>query len=138
MEKKYVELATEEMKKEVTKRIKELPSEIHKMITGALASILGLEWTYGDKFEIDHCNQRNSILIDVIRDIAKKEAGELVKKTDFKPKDISLFQVAFKKEFENQLTYELRKLAENLARTEAQKIMEQLSKEIIGEIKSNA
>jgi len=134
MDKKYVDLAREEMKKEVALQIKNIPSEVKRMINGALLSILGLEHRYSDKYEIDHCNGRNSILIDTIRNMAQKEAESLVKKTNYKPSDLALFQNAFKKEYESHLNYELKKLAENLAREEANNIMKKLSKDIIGEV----
>lgn len=109
--------AQEAMKKFVTN----LPTNINSKMEAALLSLLGLEKRNG--YEIDHCNGRNSVLIDVIRGMAVADVEKAVKGIQFKSEETSLIREALKKEYKSQLSYVIRDLATRKAREDAERFI---------------
>jgi len=109
---------------EATKKIADAPMLINSLIQRSLLSLLGLEDNGHRGVEIDHCNSRNSVLIDAFRNHAKAEAEKIAK--NYKPsKDsIARYQDAFEKEFNNRLFDEIRTAAREQAKTEAARLVE--------------
>lgn len=104
----------------VTEKIKNYRTEVSKQIDEALLSIIGLEskgWN-GGKFEIDHCNGRNSVLIDAFRNIAKAEAEKIARSYKPSKEDLAGFQEAFATEYRNQIRYSLRDMAKAKAQAD--------------------
>jgi hypothetical protein len=104
----------------VTEKIKNYRGEVSKQIDDALLSIIGLEqrgWN-GGKYEIDHCNGRNSVLIDAFRNIAKVEAEKIARSYKPTKEDLAGFQEAFAKEYRSQIMYSLRDMAKSKAQTD--------------------
>lgn len=103
----------EEALKVVTDKIKTYRVDVKKQIESALLSLIGLEnKTYGgNHLEIDHCNGRNSVLIDAFRNIAIGEAEKMARSYKPTKEDIAGFQEAFAKEYRSQISYKIRDAA---------------------------
>jgi len=104
---------------EATKFIEESTKKIPKILEDATLSLLWLERDFHRWYEIDHCNWRNSVLIDAFRRIAQKEAEKIA--STYKPskEDIASFQEAFAKEYKIQMSYCIRDLAKTKAIADA-------------------
>lgn len=119
------------LKDKMSNYVKELPKKIEGLMEASLLSLLGLE-KRGYDYEIDHCNGRNSVLIDAIRELAKDEVTKMVKgNVKIDKTQISLFQAAFKKEFNNQVSYAVRALADCEAKSFVEKQFANLSEETL-------
>jgi hypothetical protein len=127
-------LIEQEAKKEIADYLKNIRYNIRKKLEAATTSLLGLEHRYGDRYEIDHCNGRNSVFIDVLRDMAKDEAIKLTKHIKLPKADSELIQQAFVKELKDQLRYEMRNLATTKAKAMAQELINNVLPEDIKEL----
>lgn len=109
------------VEKIVRDELKNTRKKVRSYIESALLSIIGLEKRYSNKYEIDHCNSRNSVLIDAFQKIAKDEAEKLAK--TYKPtnEDIASFKEAFATEYRRQVKYQL----DDIAKQRAQKYLEE-------------
>jgi hypothetical protein len=98
-------------------------ANIKKYLEGALLSLLGLEKRYSNEYEIDHCNGRNSVLIDSFRELAISEARKIA--SEYKPskEDLSVYKVAFERELKNQFSYCIRDIAKAKAVELARDVM---------------
>jgi hypothetical protein len=105
---KYIEKTTKE-------EMKNARSNIKKYLEGALLSLLGLEKKYNNEFEIDHCNGRNSVLIDAFRELAVNEARKIA--SEYKPKkeELQVFKSTFERELKNQFSYVIQDVAKQKA-----------------------
>lgn len=63
---------------EIAKFITDIPAIIRRILEGAIASLLGLSNRFGDKWEVDHCNGRRSVIIDIVERKCKESIEELV------------------------------------------------------------
>lgn len=119
------------LKEKMSAYVKELPKKIEGLMEASLLSLLGLE-KRGYNYEIDHCNGRNSVLIDAIRELAKDEVTKMVKgNIKIDKVQTSLFQAAFMKEFNNQVSYAVRAMAEREAKSFVEKQFANLSEETL-------
>ena len=102
----------------VTEKIKTYRADVNSQIEDALLSIIGLEKRHNSSMEIDHCNGRNSVLIDAFRNIAKDEAEKIAR--NFKPskEDFAGFKEAFASEYRSQIRYSIRDLAKSKAHSD--------------------
>jgi hypothetical protein len=96
--------------KEVKRELQKAPNTIREMIRGSLLSLLGLE-RRGSDIEIDHCNGRNSVLIDAFRNTAIKEAEKISASYQPTEKDVAGFRAAFEREYNRQMHYQLSNMA---------------------------
>ena len=96
--------------------LKGLDEKIKRALDSALYSLLGLENRYNGQMEIDHCNGRNSVFIDLIRDKAKKEVEALISRMDIKKEDVLMVREAFNKEYQKQLRYQIEYYAKEIAK----------------------
>lgn len=113
---------------------------IKKYIQGALLSIIGLESRSSGDYEIDHCNNRSSVIIDAFRSMAKDEAEKIA--SNYKPTkdELKVFESAFKREVSRQLSYELTNVAKEKARQLAEEYMDKAklsADEVIREVFEN-
>lgn len=120
-------------KQEVESFIKDLRGNIKNKLNGSLLSLLGLEQRYNNQYEIDHCNSRNSILIDTIRDMAKDEVSKLAKGLKI-PLETSLLKTALQKELRQQISYEITSIARAKAKELAQKFVDEVTPKEIKEL----
>lgn len=108
--------------------LKNFRTNASKYIQNATLSLLGLErsgyGTSSTEFEIDHCNGRNSVMIDAFRALAKSEAEKLARSYKPTKEDVLGFQEAFKKEYENQLRYAIRQAAEQKAKQDIKQYLD--------------
>lgn len=118
------------IEREAAQHIKDAPTLIRKMIEGSLLSLLGLEKKYNNNYEIDHCNNRNSVLIDAFRNQAIAESERIAR--GFKPtkEQLANYELAFKKEFEAQLFYAIKKAATARAQLEADALIATIDAEV--------
>jgi hypothetical protein len=118
-----------EVKERVSKVAVEWMSELDKNIKSkmenALLSLLGLEQR-NRGYEIDHCNSRNSVFIDIIREKAKSDAAKIVGKLNIDFETKKLFEEAFKKEYKSAFSSEINTLARASAKAEATKLFDEL------------
>lgn len=117
--------------------VKNARVEIKKKLEIALLSLLGLEKDYHRGYEIDHCNGRNSVLIDAFRQYAIEEAAKIAKSYKPTKDDIANFNKAFEREYSSQMTYAIMDLANKKAQEEAKKAIDSIninSDEIIDSI----
>ncbi len=118
------------LEKEAMVFIKESKNRIPKILEGATLSLLGLEKKYNGEYEIDHCNGRNSVLIDAFKKIASEEAVKIAKSYKPSPTDIAGFMVAFEREYKSQITYIIRDLAREKAKQDVSKEIEKITLDI--------
>lgn len=114
------------MQKVVVSELKEARPRVKKYLESALLSLIGLEKRYGSDFEIDHCNSRNSVLIDAFRELAIDEAKKMA--SEYKPnKDqLSAYKKTFESEIRDQFSYVIRDLAKQKAAEIASKIVQDI------------
>ena len=113
------------IEEECAKHVKGVRSQIRKMLEESTLSLLGLssKWSGGSGKEIDHCNGRNSVLIDAFRQCALEEAKKIAR--NYKPTSDSIVQFAqtFQTEFNSHLRSQITVLAREKAKDEAQKVI---------------
>jgi hypothetical protein len=122
MKSKYKSIIEEE----VAIQLKDVRSKVRKLIEGSLLSLLGLQKDYQGRTEIDHCNGRNSVLIDVFRQIAVDEVTKIA--NGYKPnkEELDVFRAEFKREIKNQMSYKIRDAAQEKAGILVRNIMEDI------------
>lgn len=128
------------VKQESENFVKDARIQIKNKLESALISLLGLERNYNGTYEIDHCNGRNSVLVDAFRKYAMDEATKIAKSYKPTKEDIVGFMGAFEREYKNQMSYVIRDLAKQKASEEAKKAIDSIeinSNEIINSILAN-
>ena len=119
-----------EIKDQISKSAKSwfdnIDGAIKQKLESALLSLLGLENGHSGHYEIDHCNGRNSVFLDILRDKAKVQAEKLVEKVKLLDADIDLYKDAFKREFKQQMSYKISELARDAAKEKAKEITDKL------------
>ena len=112
------------IEQECAKHVKGVRSQIRKMLEDSTLSLLGLStgWSGGKK-EIDHCNGRNSVLIDAFRECALEEAKKIARNYKPTPESIVGFVTTFQNEFNSALRSEIKKQAHDKAKIEAEKVV---------------
>ena len=107
----------EEATRIIAKEIKDFRGNVEKYMKSAALSLIGLEQkSWGNNsMEIDHCNGRNSVIIDVFRNLAKGEAEKLAKSYKPSKEDILGFKEAFAREYRKQINYSIGEAAKNKA-----------------------
>lgn len=110
------------IEEECAKHVKDVRSQIRNLLKRATLSLVGLN-DCGRDVQIDHCNGRNSVLIDAFRQCAIEEATKIAK--NFKPTSESIvgFATVFQREFDSALRKEITKQACAKAKVEAEKVV---------------
>lgn len=116
----------EELEKLTKAELKQTRSRVSKYLESATLSILGLEKKYNGDFEIDHCNGRNSVLIDAFRDLAKTEANRIAQNYKPNKEELAVFEEAFKRELRSQFGYIIRDVAKGRAQQLANEVMSKI------------
>ena len=91
-----------------------------------MLSLLGLEKRSNYDYEIDHCNSRNSVLIDAFRSMAIDEAKKIASRYKPSKAELSIYEAAFKKEVNNQFGYAIH----DVAKTKAQELATEAGEKI--------
>ena len=112
------------VEKIATEELKSLDRKAKTYIESALLSLIGLTKSYSNKYEIDHCNGRSSVLTDAFKKMAQKEAEKVASNHKFTKEDIANFKEAFDREVKSQMSYVIRDLAKQRATEEVQKIFD--------------
>lgn len=115
---------------EADKFIKNSKQRVPEILESALLSLLGLEKRYDNKYEIDHCNNRNSVLIDAFKRLATKEAEKLAKSYKPSKADEANFLVAFEKEYRNQMSYVIRDMARDKVKADVENAVSKIKIDI--------
>lgn len=117
---------------ETEKSLEDMPQKIHTYVEDAVLSLIGISRsTWGGSHpEIDHCNGRNSVLIDAFRNLAQAEAEKIASSYRMSKEDISLFEQTFKNEFKNQFRYAIQNLAKEKAQQLAVQTLEKLKLDV--------
>lgn len=118
--------------KETETALSDMPKKIHTYVEDAVLSLIGISkssWG-GSHPEIDHCNGRNSVLIDAFRNLAQKEAERIAGSYKMSKEDVSLFETTFKNEFKNQFRYAVSNLAKEKANELARETLEKLKLDV--------
>ena len=118
------------LEQEAEKFIKESKNRIPKILENATLSLLGLEKNYQGNYEIDHCNGRNSVLIDAFKRLATTEAEKIAKSYRPSATDIAGFVAAFEREYKSQMNYIIRDLARERAKKDVAAEVEKLTLDI--------
>lgn len=103
--------------------LKDARTHIRKNIEQATLSLLGLEKRGLNNVEIDHCNGRNSALIDAFRNVATEEATKIATNYRPDPSEIVGYANTFRQEMRRHLTEQLRAAAIAQAKKEAEAIV---------------
>lgn len=101
--------------KVVEEKVNNLNNIVDGLVKNAICSLLGIEYGWGGKANIDHCNGRNSILTKVIEERAKEQVEKIVKSFSISPEDKEV-RSAFEQEYSRQLLSQIRYYAEQKAR----------------------
>ena len=99
---------------------------IKSSLKSATLSLLGLEGSVHRGYEIDHCNSRNSVLIDAFRNIAIEEATKIASTYQPDQKDIAGFKSAFRSEYQRQISSAIRDEARSKAKEDARKFCDRI------------
>lgn len=100
--------------------------QIRKALESATLSLLGLERSTHRGYEIDHCNGRNSVLIDAFRAVALEEATKIA--MNYKPSDEDL--VGYRAAFEKEMRERMRWALQDLARAKAKMIADEVTETV--------
>jgi len=135
MSDKTVEVSFDEqinttVRDEVSKFVKNIRPTINGYLEKALLSFLGIE-NGCNRTEIDHCNSRASVLIDVLREQAKQDVVKLVNGLKLETLNTPAIKQALQKEYDSHFNYELKTIARDLAKRDALRIAESFSKKAI-------
>ena len=124
------------LEKEVNKYVKDIRPRIERIMEASVLSLIGLEKRNSD-YEIDHCNGRNSVLIDAFKSIAIGEVKKLA--STYKPtkEDIIDFKEAFKKEYASQMGYAIRNLVKGKVDKDINKLLETVRVDVDSIVQSN-
>lgn len=116
---KAADAIQEMIQEESVRFVKNARDMIRDTLKYSTLSLLGIE-TSGNRYEIDHCNGRNSVLIDAFRGIAIEEAKNIA--STYKPskEDLVGFRNAFEKEYKSQLGNAIREKAREKAKIDAE------------------
>jgi hypothetical protein len=117
--KKLIEVS---VAKVVREKVDNLDRIVDDLVKQAICSLLGIEYRWGGRAEIDHCNGRNSILTKVIEERAKEQVEKIVKSFKIDAND-KYVESAFKKEYHQQLQNQLKYYAEGTAKSMAEKVI---------------
>ena len=126
--------AKQNFKKEIQEftqlELKKTKEKVSKYMESAMLSLLGFEKRGYDNVEIDHCNGRNSVLIDAFRELAIDEARKLA--SGWKPtkEDWNLYKNTFEKEIRSQFNYVIRDMAKQKAIDIANKVLEDVKVDV--------
>ena len=112
------------------REIKGIDQRIESILQSSILSLMGLEKRHYDEYQIDHCNSRNSVLIDAFRNIAIKKAEKIAKAVDFKKADLAPFENAFRIEYSNHLNREIKSLAASRAKEDAKVFIDSIEVDI--------
>lgn len=125
-----INIRTKEIYKE---ELKNLESNIRNMLEKAILSILGLERDGFRKFQysVDHCNNRNSMLIDKIRETGKEFATKIISEISLSEEDL----VSIKKACKEDLMRNIRDLLREEILHTKEKLIKTIVMEYEGEIK---
>lgn len=115
------------LKKEMENYIKEFQPRVKDILEKATLSLLGLEKRGYSAFEIDHCNGRNSVLINAFEELAKTEANKIA--STYKPskEDIVNFKSAFEREYKQQVSYAIRNIVKQRVEEDIKKELEEIN-----------
>lgn len=115
---------------EVIKYVSNIKPQMKDILQRAVLSLIGLEKRYSNEYEIDHCNGRNSVLIDAFRSIAIEEAKKLA--NSYKPtkEDVISFKSAIEKEYKNQLNYAIRDIIKKRVEQDAKLLLDEMKVDI--------
>jgi hypothetical protein len=103
---------------------------IEGIIKQSIFSLLGISSTSYDTrgYEIDHCNGRNSILSDVIKNKAMSDVEKFVKNIKIESFTITQLKEAFKKEYDRQIKDQIEYSAKHLAEQHVNDYIKKLTK----------
>ena len=123
-------ITKELLQKEVVNYLTTFKPKIKDILEKSVLSLIGLEKRYDNNYEIDHCNGRNSVLIDAFRQIAKDEAKKIV--NSYKPtkEDIVNFKSAVEKEYESQFNYAIRDIIKIRVNKEMETLLDSMKIDI--------
>jgi hypothetical protein len=85
-----------------------------------------LEKGHRSEYEIDHCNGRNSVLIDAFRNRAIDQADKLAKQIKLDTEEMKIYRTAFRREYSNALGKEIRHAAQKKAEADAAQLVEKI------------
>lgn len=97
--------------KEVADFLKNLRPNIRSRLDAALASLLGISTQWG-RVEIDHCNGRNSVLVDAVREIALKEVRGIISQKGKINSFTPLIEKCLESEIKSQIAWFVKKEVE--------------------------
>lgn len=111
------------IQQEAVAYIKDARNHIRKNLESATLSLLGLGRDYQGRSEIDHCNGRNSVLIDAFRKVAIEEATKIA--TNYRPdaSEICGYADSFRAEFRKHIKDAITTAARAHAKAEAEAIV---------------
>lgn len=114
------------------KYLENIDQLIDRSIEDAILSLIGLERSsFGSsRYEIDHCNGRNSVLIDAFRNKAIKQAEKLASQLKLDANEMKQYRIAFRTEYSKHIREKIRKAAQERAENDA--------KALIAKIKTDA
>lgn len=119
----------QKMEREATKYLADVDKLIRKALESATLSLMGIESRHG-RNEIDHCNGRNSVLIDAFRQKAIGEAKKIARSVKLSPEDMGSFRNAFKKEYSSQVSSAVRIAARERAIADAKALIDSIEMDV--------
>lgn len=114
------------IEKECKIHIKDARIRIRKALEEASLSLMGLTSDYhnsGHMYQVDHCNGRNSVLIDAFREVALEEAKKIA--INYKPSSEEIVKASksFSNKFDTSFRESIKQLAIKRGKEEAEKVI---------------
>jgi len=99
--------------------IKDIPNEVKRGVRETVAKALGFDVRWSNKWEVDHCNGRNSYVGQMVAQTAKDKVAEVIRKAskEFEPNKSQVdaikrdMEEVFYREFRRAMKAEIEKFA---------------------------
>lgn len=112
------------IEEKAAKHLEDIERTIDRTIESAVLSLIGLEKNgHRGGYEIDHCNSRNSVLIDAFRNRAIDQASKLAKQLKLDADEMKTYRSAFRREYSSAIHKEIRRAAEEKAKADANELV---------------
>lgn len=120
----------EQIEKKAAEKLLGMDSFVDRALENSILSLIGLEKGHRGEYEIDHCNGRNSVLIDAFRDRAEGHAKKLASSLKLDANEMKAYRLAFRNEYSSQIHRAIKKAAADRAENDAEEFVSKIKVDI--------
>lgn len=126
MKKKTKDILLDKIHKKTEIEIGGIDRKIEMLIESSILSLIGIEKNGHQGHSIDHCNGRNSVLIDAFRNLAVKKAEKMARELKLDSGNMGIYKSAFEREYSSHINREIKNLAAQRAKDDAKAFLSDL------------